>query len=167
MTLYLVRHGKARKGGKDRLRPLTQRGIRETRAAAEFLKRMRIQPMAIWHSDRVRAVQTARILEELVPKQGLIEKPDMGPEDSVGFIMQSIARSRGDLIIVGHLPHLGKLVAKLTGAPKSKDVLRFTPSTIVVLSQDNGKWSIDAVIPPPLTTAGSSRAGKRPASSFR
>jgi phosphohistidine phosphatase len=153
MTLYLVRHGKARKGGKDRLRPLTKRGIRETQAAADFLKRMRVQPSAIWHSDRVRAVQTARILQELHPKQGLVGQSDMGPEDSVVPIIESIERSRGELIIVGHLPHLAKVVARLTGGPASKDILRFAPSTIVVLRRDDELWSIDAVVPPPLTAS--------------
>jgi len=28
---------------------------------------------------------------------------------------------------------------------------RFTPSTIVVLRKEDGRWSIGAVIPPPLT----------------
>ncbi|HEV8291113.1 MAG TPA: phosphohistidine phosphatase SixA [Tepidisphaeraceae bacterium] len=160
MTLYLVRHGKARKGGNDRLRPLTRRGIRETRAAAQFLKRMRIQPVAIWHSNRVRAVQTARILEELAPKHGLIEQAEMGPDDSVGRITQLIRRARGELIIVGHLPHLGKLVAKLIDRKKAKDIHQVSPSTIVALRKKGRNWLIDAVIPPPQTAAPSKRANR-------
>jgi phosphohistidine phosphatase len=151
MTLYIVRHGRARKGGKDRLRPLTERGIRETRAAADFLKRMGIRPRAIWHSDRVRAIQTARLLKGLRPAWGLIEQPDMGPADSVGAVMRAIKRARGDVMIVGHLPHLGKLVAKLIGGNTSDEILGFPPSTIVVLSDVEGKWCIEAVIPPAFT----------------
>jgi phosphohistidine phosphatase len=151
MTLYIVRHGRARKGGKDLLRPLTARGIRETRAAAGFLKRMGIRPRAIWHSDRVRAIQTARLLKVLRPAWGLIEQPDMGPEDSVGPIMRAIKRARGDVMIVGHLPHLGKLVAKLIGGNISDEILGFPPSTIVVLSDEEGKWAIEAVLPPAVT----------------
>jgi phosphohistidine phosphatase len=151
MTLYLVRHGKARKGGKDRLRPLTQRGIRETRAAAEFLDRMRIRPTAIWHSNRVRAVETAKILQRLQPRQRLIEQPGLGPADLVGPLVRRIQRSPSELMIVGHLPHLGKLLAKLLGAGKSKELLHFTPSTVVILRREERKWSIDAVLPPTLT----------------
>ncbi len=160
MTLFLIRHGKARKGGPDRLRPLTQRGIRETRAAAQFLKRMRIEPVAIWHSDRVRAVQTARILKELAPKQGLIEQAEMGPDDSVGRITRLIRRARGELIIVGHLPHLGKLVANLIDGKKARDVHQVSPRTIVVLRKEGRKWSIDAVIPPPQTVARAKRTNQ-------
>jgi phosphohistidine phosphatase len=156
MTLYIVRHGKARKGGKDRLRPLTQRGIRESRAAAEFLKRMRIQPTAIWHSDRVRAVQTAQILEGLQPTNGLIEQPEMGPADPITPLIRLIERSSGGMMIVGHLPHLGKLVSKLIKAGKSKEILQFTPSTVVILRRDEEKWVIDAVLPPSSTSAGDS-----------
>jgi len=151
MTLYIVRHGRARKGGKDRLRPLTERGIRETRAAAEFLKRIRVRPKAIWHSDRVRAIQTARLLRGLRPAGGLIEQPDMGPDDSVGFIVKRIKQARGDLMIVGHLPHLGKLVAKLIDGNISDEILRFPPSAVVVLGDEEGNWAIEAVLPPAFT----------------
>ena len=157
MTIYLVRHGKARKGGKDKLRPLTQRGRRETQAAAKFLSLMGVEPAAIWHSDRVRAQQTARILKSLHPRQGLIEQPDMGPEDPVAPMMRAIERCKGEVIIVGHLPHLGTLISNLLNGGKWKDGLRITPSTIVVLRREEGKWSIQAVIPPPLTAAGRKR----------
>jgi phosphohistidine phosphatase len=148
MNLYVVRHGKAAKGGKDRLRPLTRRGIRETHAAAEFLKRLRAQPEAIWHSDRVRAIETARILEALHPKDGVIQQKNMGPDDSVGPLIRLIDRTASDVMIVGHLPHLGKLVAKLVDAKKSDEILRFPPSTVVILTDQERKWSIEAVIPP-------------------
>lgn len=150
MNLYIVRHGKAAKGKKDRLRPLTRRGIRETKAAAGFLKRMGVQPGAIWHSERVRAIETAKILEALHPKAGLFEKIHMGPDDSVAPMMQMIEQASDDLMIVGHLPHLGKLIAKLLNAKKSDEILRFPPSTIVILTDQEGKWSIDAVVPPVL-----------------
>jgi phosphohistidine phosphatase len=148
MTLYLVRHGKAHKGGKDRLRPLMRRGISETRAAADFLKKLGIRPGVIWHSDRVRAIETAQILKKLRPRNGLLEKPNMGPDDSVTPMLRAIARSKDDIMIVGHLPHLGKLLAKLINAADADDILHFPPSTVVILSNDEGKWSIEAVIPP-------------------
>jgi len=116
MNLYIVRHGKAAKGAKDRLRPLTKRGIRETSTVASFLKRLGVQPSVIWHSDRVRAVETARILEILQPKRGLIEQKHMGPDDPIAPMLRLIEKGASDVMIVGHLPHLGKLVANLLNA---------------------------------------------------
>jgi len=150
MNLYIVRHGKAAKGAKDRLRPLTKRGIRETSTVASFLKRLGVQPSVIWHSDRVRAVETARILEILQPKRGLIEQKHMGPDDPIVPMLRLIEKGESDVMIVGHLPHLGKLVANLINAKKSDDILRFPPSTTVILTDQEGEWSIEAVLPPAL-----------------
>lgn len=152
MNLYLVRHGKAHKGGRDVLRPLMRRGIRETKALADFLKKMGIRPAVIWHSERVRAIETAQVLKKLRPRRGLIQKAGMGPDDPVGPMLKLIEREKSDVMIVGHLPHLGKLLAKLVDAGDADEILHFPPSTAVIVSDATGRWSIEAVIPPSVSS---------------
>src|SRR4051794_21304871 len=114
MTVYLVRHGKARKGGKDRLRPLLPRGVREIRAMASFLRPLKLRAGAMWHSDRTRSIQTAHILSSAMTYKGkAVQRRDLGPDDSIASAIGGIKKARGDLIIVGHLPHLEKLASIL------------------------------------------------------
>src|SRR5881392_4117975 len=148
MKLYLVRHGKARKGGKDRLRPLTRVGVEEMEAMAGLLRRMRVRVGAIWHSDRVRAIETAKILAKVV-RGKMIEREGMGPEDGIGPILRGISQAREDLIIVGHLPHLGRVVSRLVRGSASGEVVRFKTGGVTVLErQGNGRWLIDWALPP-------------------
>jgi len=148
MMLYLVRHGKARKGGKDRLRPLTQRGISQTEAVAGFLKRLGLRPSVILHSDRVRAVQTAGIIAAALRTERLVEQAGIGPEDSIRPILRRIKQARNQTMIVGHLPFLNELISKLISGKTSPELLKFSPSTVVALTNDEGKWVIAWVLSP-------------------
>jgi len=69
--LYFFRHGIALDKEDpsvttDAARPLTEDGIRKTRAAAEGLKRMEIPFDRILTSPWLRAIQTASILAEVL-----------------------------------------------------------------------------------------------------
>ena len=66
IELVFFRHGIAEDTLPDRSRPLTEEGIRKTRAAAEGLKKMEISFDRIFTSPWLRASQTAAILSELL-----------------------------------------------------------------------------------------------------
>jgi len=155
MNLYLVRHAKARKGGKDHLRPLTGRGMREMRAIAMFLRPLRLPIQAIWHSDRVRAIRSARILARAIAFRGrIIERDDVGPDDSIAPLIRQIKKNRGDLMIVGHLPHLGKLAAKILGQRSFEEMVNFSTSSVVSLSSEDGrKWEMQWMLSPKILRA--------------
>lgn len=168
MKLYLVRHGKARKGGKDRLRPLTLGGIAEIEAVAALLKRLRLRMEAIWHSDRVRAVETAQILLGAVVMTGRMSRhADMGPDDSIRPVLRKIKKTRGDLMIVGHLPHLSKLASKLLTGSASREIVKFSTGSVAALTREiDGGWCLEWLSAPMLakrltrTTKKSSAAEK-------
>jgi len=157
MTLYLVRHGKARKGGKDRQRPLMARGINDLKSVAAFLKRLRLPVSQIWHSDRVRAMETARMVAPAVVLSGkMLERPGLGPGDSVDAAIRQIKNVRGDLMIVGHQPFLGKLASKLLKQKSSDEIVKLPTSSVLALASEDGKWAVAWLLPPVLVSSGKS-----------
>jgi phosphohistidine phosphatase SixA len=51
----------------------------------------------------------------------LVQREGLGPKDQVAATKEALEQTGGDLMIVGHLPFLGKLVALLvTGSEKMK-----------------------------------------------
>ncbi|MGB7294319.1 MAG: histidine phosphatase family protein [Candidatus Aminicenantales bacterium] len=58
MKLYLIQHGLASAKEKDPERPLGTQGEAQTQRAAEYLKSRSIKVDTIWHSRKLRAVQS-------------------------------------------------------------------------------------------------------------
>ena len=79
----------------------------------------------IWHSGKQRAQQTAEILVGAVSaSQGILQRNDLAPKDRVAQVKQAIEQSPGDLMIVGHLPFLGKLAALLVADNEETEIPR-------------------------------------------
>jgi len=122
VNLLVVRHALAedrdlfkRTGQSDDLRPLTDRGRRRMRRIARGLARM-LSPDLLVTSPLTRAVQTAEILSRAFdhavspPIDAL--RPDAAPEE-FGRWAASL-RGKSTVAIVGHEPHLTRLIAWLT-----------------------------------------------------
>jgi len=153
--LYLMRHAEAAPGSPDRARPLTPAGRRQAQAMASLLRRMDIRPVAIWHSGRVRAAQSAQIVATaLKDKPRVAEQAGLDPDSRVKPVVRAISRTRGDLLIVGHEPHLGKLATRLLAGQKLAALLDFPKAGVACLTCGRGdKWVLDWLIPPEIATA--------------
>ena len=150
MKLYLLRHGDAVPEYIDSNRPLSRLGESEIRKIAGYLKTKGVQPADIFHSDKKRAVQSAKIVEQTI-KSGapLTPKDYLAPEDTIEHILKDIAGRSQDLMIVGHLPFLGMLASTLVLADENKKLVSFSTGTLVVLSnQADGTWKMDWSINP-------------------
>jgi len=121
-------------------------------AQIDFLKPLRLRVGAIWHSDRVRAVQSARILSGAIGfSEKMIQLSYLGPDDSIAPAVRSIRKARGDVMIVGHLPFLGKLASKFLTRKPSDEILKLSTSSIVALRSDDGrKWAVEWLLAPSL-----------------
>jgi phosphohistidine phosphatase len=53
-------------------------------------------------------------------------------------------------MLVGHLPHLSRLVSLLLTRNPKIQVVRFRNAGIVCLTQQEGKWAVDWVMQPGL-----------------
>ncbi len=118
MRLYFLRHAEASyNAATDPDRPLTQRGIDRMRVAAEVMQKLDVNPVHIYSSPRVRAVQTAQIVAEALGKTVEVR-------DSVNFSFNVSAvralleglTERQDVMFVGHNPSMSAVVSQLTGA---------------------------------------------------
>lgn len=147
MKLYLIQHGLALVKKEDPERPLSAGGRAQTQGTAEYLKSRSVQVDAIWHSTKLRAVQTAEIIAEALACGKIQARDDLNPLDPVEKFPGELLASSKDIMIIGHLPFLQKLADHLlTGSEESK-IIAFKNSGVVSLDYDD-KWKIDWLVSP-------------------
>ena len=147
MKLYLVQHAEAKPEAEDPRRPLTGKGEADAKRLAEFLKGF-VRVGRILHSDKLRAVQTAQALaEELKPREVSIGD-DLKPLDDPSAWIGWLASIDEDFMLVGHMPHLGKLASLLLcGDERLK--LGFEPGSAACLERDaTGAWALGWMVKP-------------------
>ncbi|WP_290649605.1 histidine phosphatase family protein [Aquisalimonas sp.] len=110
MKLYLVQHGPAATKEEDPDRPLTAPGHALVGRVAEALARTgAVRPAEIRHSGKLRARQSAEALATgLGLEVAITAAPDLGPTDDPQDAAAALAGENQDLMLVGHLPHLGR-----------------------------------------------------------
>lgn len=123
LTLLLIRHAIAEPRGEawpdDAVRPLAKKGIQRMREVAGRLMEIGEVADVVYTSPLVRAVETARILEEeWTPTPEVATLDALAPGHEPGDTMRALARATraGRIALVGHEPDLGELAAWLTGA---------------------------------------------------
>jgi phosphohistidine phosphatase len=152
MRLYLVQHGQAEVEEIDPQRHLTADGAKEVEKVAAFLRPLGLKAPAIWHSGKPRAQETAEIMARVLwPRARVSKRSGLNPSDPLKPIRQAVARSRNDLMIVGHLPFLSKLVARLLTGSKSSEVVCFQYAGVVCLERDDKRgWKLRWMVVPEL-----------------
>jgi phosphohistidine phosphatase len=121
MWIYLMRHGIAREaepGGDDFGRALTARGAEKTRQAARGMRRLKPAPEWVLFSPLTRAVETARIVADIlaVPPERRRQTELLTPEqDCIALLRQELAplEEHGSALLVGHEPQLSRVVSLL------------------------------------------------------
>lgn len=152
MKLYLVQHGEAVSEEVDVQRSLSSKGRLDVKKVAEFLRRARLKVQLIWHSGKVRALQTAEILGEALSIEGsVIMKEGLAPLDPVEEVENELREREEDLMIVGHLPFLGKLVSRLVIGSGSPNLVTFQHGAVVCLERlETQSWYIRWMVIPEL-----------------
>ncbi|MBA7704764.1 hypothetical protein ES703_113582 [subsurface metagenome] len=119
MTLYLVQHAEAKPREDDHQRPLSDQGRADIQKVAAFLGDRGIPVSRIIHSGKLRARQTAETLAERLKATGGVSETDgLAPLDDPAVWDGRLSELNENLMLVGHLPHMGKLAALLvTGEP--------------------------------------------------
>jgi phosphohistidine phosphatase len=110
MKLYLVQHAKAASKEAGPERSLTEEGRREVQKISEFVRPLNISVDYLWDSGKKRSVQTAELLAEVVKiKDAHTTHKGLEPNDDVIQLKDELVSIQRDVMIVGHLPFLGKL----------------------------------------------------------
>jgi phosphohistidine phosphatase len=144
MALFLAQHGRSEAKDVDPRKGLTDLGREETRRMAAVAKGYKIPVQKIVHSGKNRAEQTAVIYQEALAVKSPIEAiSGINPMDDVQLFAATI--NPGDnLLVVGHLPFMERLVSFLTTGSPDTRVYRFQNSGLVCLDvQHETNFDID------------------------
>jgi len=112
--LLLIHHGAAVGPEIDPRRPLSAEGLAGVeRVAAEAAARG-AKPAVVWHSGKLRAKQTAEAVWRACNALAeLSATRDLQPDDPPQWIRDRLRGETRDIAIVGHFPHLPRLLALL------------------------------------------------------
>lgn len=153
MDIYLIQHAESVPEKEDPARPLSHEGRQTMERVAALAARLKIKPDLIFHSEKLRAKQTAEILARNL---GLLDKvrerQGLSPLDPVapvaGWLKQETAKGLTGLAIVGHLPFLDKLTSLLIIENENPSVVSFQNGAIVKLAPrpDGARYAIQLVI---------------------
>jgi phosphohistidine phosphatase len=148
MRLYLVQHGEAKSEEEDPQRPLTDRGAGDVRRVADLAYEVGgVAVERVVHSGKTRARQTAEIWGEVlgVPT---VEEQGMAPLDDPSLWVARLDKVEQDLMLVGHLPHLGRLAGLLLAGESERPVIAFQQGGLVCLERGPAGWSVTLSLPP-------------------
>ena len=125
MHVYILRHGNAgdreQWTGDDRKRPLTEEGRKEMRAIAKGLDWLDLKVDTIITSPLVRAQETADFVRQVLHRSRYDTSQLLEP----GCDLRALARlltlypQAREIMIVGHEPDFGEIIAALIGASLS------------------------------------------------
>lgn len=123
MKLVVFRHGIAidrddPECPEDRLRELTTKGVRRTRAAAGGLRALGVRPDVVFSSPYLRTEQTARIAGKVlgVDRGRIVLVDSLAPGASPASTLDLVGKADvGCALIVGHAPDVDLLIAAVLG----------------------------------------------------
>ena len=154
----MLRHGRAedaKAGASDSARKLTAEGRAEVKHVLERARRAGVVPSLILSSPYVRAIESAEIAAKILGYTGTIIRTDaLVPISAPRRIWDEI-RSRqteSQILLAGHEPLLGQLLASLLGAPTLQVAVR--PATLIRVDVEHfgaeAQGVLHWVLPPEL-----------------
>ena len=149
MKLYLVRHGDAVGEMVDRQRPLSQEGEKDVQTVAEYLKGRGIKLNLFWHSSKKRAQQTAQIVRHVINPQGQLSvKEYLLPDDFPQTLLKELEKMKEDVMVVGHLPFIPRLIAQLIQDSSQAHTGFPTGAVAILEKQSSDKWRLLEILTP-------------------
>jgi len=117
MDLLLWRHAEAEDGEDDMKRRLTQRGEKQARVMAKWIRAHQPRDMRIIVSPAVRTQQTAEAL-----KLPFETHRKIGPEACVSELVAASGwpAASGAVLVVGHQPTLGRMASLLLAGSETE-----------------------------------------------
>ena len=127
MEIYILRHGEAEMretGQADSDRKLTVYGKRDLKAVLKVARKVGVAPQVILSSPLRRAQETAKIAAEVLHSKHVVETKSLIPDASPELVWKEIGglQKLDSILIAGHNPHLGNLMAMLLEAALMVDL---------------------------------------------
>lgn len=150
MLLYLVQHAESLSKEEDPTQSLSEKGIENIKKVANYVAGLNIRVNQIFHSEKLRAMQTAQILADFIKTEnGVSETDGLAPLDDPQIWFERVSKMKEDVMLVGHLPHLGKLASLILCGDKEKNIIDFKRAGVVCLKRfEDGNWSVEWMIIP-------------------
>jgi phosphohistidine phosphatase len=137
--LFLVHHADAVDPGIDPQRPLSLAGRAHADRLARTLADRGVKPVAIWHSGKLRARQTAEAMWRACnPLADLSAIRGLQPADPPEWIKERVAGETREVMLVGHMPSLPRVLQVLTEISESET--SFPLHGAVALEAEGEKW---------------------------
>jgi phosphohistidine phosphatase len=139
--IVLVHHADAVGPDVDAQRPLSAAGrAHADRLAAEAAARG-VKPVAVWHSGKLRARQTAEAFRRACnPQAELAAIRGLRPDDPPSQVQTGLAGESRDVMLVGHMPNLPRLLQALLGRREGEPPASFPPHGLVALEPAGERW---------------------------
>ena len=142
VRLYIAHHGDAVAPQENPMRPLSPAGREQVRHLAGEAAARGAKPQAIWHSGKLRARQTAEAywracnpLAQFTAERGLL------PGDPPAWIADRLLAADGELMVVGHMPHLPRLLRLLLTGDVDAHAVEFPLNGVVCVEERAGAWT--------------------------
>jgi len=156
LEVYLIQHAEAKPKEADPEQPLTDEGRCAIEKVAVHVSRLGIAFGEIYHSGKLRSLQTASILADHLGEKKIRKRDGIAPLDDVKPTMEWLREQESQgtrsITIVGHLPFLDKLISLLVTGDESTNVVSFHRGGIVKLAaKSSGRgFTIDWILTPEL-----------------
>ena len=153
MILYLVQHADAMRDQENPSRPLSSKGWSDIKKMADYAQaHLAIDVPRILHSGKTRARQTAETLAEAVNPAPRVEEVDsLDPNADPQLWAKWLTQREEDVMLVGHLPHVGKLASLLLCEGSGQSVVSFQTGGILSLEKgEGGTWSVQWMLVPAI-----------------
>ena len=150
MTLYLVQHGQFLEKEIDPNRSLSPDGRAEIIQVAHSASNAGITISTIYHSGKLRALQTAELFSEHVKTDNIEPTTGLSPLDDVEDFANHFQFAE-KIMIVGHLPFLERLTSYLIAGDQELTVVKFQNAGIVCLDLDKtNNWHVKWTLMPTI-----------------
>ncbi len=146
MAMYFVQHGLAVAKDIDPDRPLSESGQKELKRISIYLKNLGIKVGLIYHSGKKRAMQTAQIFSDHISHGSIDILSGMNPKDDVKVFAQNLKEN--NVMYVGHLPHLQKVVSYLITQNEDAKIIKFVNGGVVCIEKEDSRFYIEWYLKP-------------------
>ena len=148
MSLYILQHGEAEPKEVDPDRPLSEQGVRDIRILAMHMQNMDIKLGKIFHSGKLRAEQSARLIADVVsPEIEPVQTNGLSPNDDPSVIANEIGQMNENILLASHMPFVSRLCSSLlTGSDDAE--FASMPGTLFCLEKSDNKWRLAYMLRP-------------------
>ena len=137
----LVHHGDALGPEVEPMRPLSGPGRAASARLAAAAAARGVSPDEVWHSGKLRARQTAELFWRACdPLAAFSAARGLQPTDAPRWLREQLEEDSRSILLVGHMPHLVRLLRLLCGEPPDSATTDFPMHGCVALERQGEIW---------------------------